>query len=49
MLPMMAIGQAAGTAAALSAKQGVAPRGLDVAELQRTLTAQGAVITLPTA
>ncbi|MEK7476291.1 MAG: FAD-dependent oxidoreductase [Candidatus Coatesbacteria bacterium] len=49
MIPMMAIGQAAGTAAALSARQGVAPRRLDVGHLQRTLTAQGAVIRIPSA
>lgn len=38
----MAIGQAAGTAAALSIKQGVAPRALDVSLLQSTLRSQGA-------
>ena len=42
MIPMMAIGQAAGTAAALAAKNRVLPRDLDVAELQRTLIAHGA-------
>ena len=42
MIPIMAIGEAAGTAAALSARQGVAPRDLDVALLQDTLIAQGA-------
>jgi hypothetical protein len=42
MVPVMAIGQAAGTAAALAARKGVAPRDLDVDELQRTLIAQGA-------
>lgn len=41
MAPVMAIGQAAGTAAALSAREAVAPRGLDVALLQKTLRAQG--------
>lgn len=38
----MAIGQAAGTAAALSARDGVAPRRLDVSLLRSTLRSQGA-------
>ena len=42
MIPIMAIGQAAGTAAALAAKGDVSPRALDVALLQDTLVAQGA-------
>jgi hypothetical protein len=42
MIPIMAIGQAAGTAAALAAKQGVPPRELDVGLLQEVLVAQGA-------
>ena len=42
MIPMMAIGQASGVAAALSALQGVRPRELDVPALQRALIAQGA-------
>ncbi|HUV94900.1 MAG TPA: FAD-dependent oxidoreductase, partial [Anaerolineae bacterium] len=42
MIPMMATGQAAGTAAALSAKMGVGPRHLSVRELQKTLVSQGA-------
>jgi hypothetical protein len=42
MIPIMAIGEAAGTAAALSARQGVAPRELDVTLLQDSLIAQGA-------
>ena len=42
MIPIMAIGQAAGTAAALAAKTGVPPRELDVGLLQETLVAQGA-------
>jgi hypothetical protein len=42
MVPMMAIGEAAGTAAALAAKNNVEPRDLDVTELQKTLVAQGA-------
>jgi hypothetical protein len=39
---MMALGQAAGTAAALCAAQGVKPRELDVAQLQTVLCAMGA-------
>jgi hypothetical protein len=39
---MMALGQAAGTAAALCAAQGVTPRELDVAQLQAVLRAMGA-------
>jgi hypothetical protein len=42
MVPMMAIGQAAGVAAALSAQQGVRPRDLSIATLQKTLLDQGA-------
>ena len=42
MVPIMAIGQAAGTAAALAAREGIPPRHLDVALMQRTLIAQGA-------
>ncbi len=42
MIPMMAIGQASGVAAALSALQGVRPRDLDVPALQKALVAQGA-------
>jgi hypothetical protein len=42
MIPIMAIGQAAGTAAALVAQQGVPPRALDAGLLQETLVAQGA-------
>jgi hypothetical protein len=42
MIPIMAIGQAAGTAAALSAKGDVMPRNLDVPALQETLIQQGA-------
>ena len=42
MVPTMAIGQAAGTAAALAAKRGIAPRALDVSDLHKTLMSQGA-------
>jgi hypothetical protein len=42
MAPLMAISQASGTAAALCIRDGVQPRELDVAELQRTLLEQGA-------
>lgn len=38
----MAIGQAAGTAAALAAAQGTTPRLLDIEQLQRTLLSAGA-------
>jgi hypothetical protein len=47
MIPIMAIGEAAGTAAALAAQQGVQPRDLDVARLQQTLIAQGAELRRP--
>jgi len=46
MVPIMAIGQAAGTAAALCAKQRISPRALDVRRLQETLLSQGAVVFL---
>jgi len=46
MVPIIAIGQAAGTAAALCAKSGSTPRLLDVGRLQETLIAQGAVLRL---
>lgn len=42
MIPMMAIGQASGVAAALAARQAVQPRDLDVALLQHELIGQGA-------
>lgn len=41
MVPIMAIGQAAGTAAALCCQTGATPRTLDVARLQQTLISQG--------
>ncbi len=42
MVPIMAIGQASGAAAALCAQTGAQPRYLDVARLQALLLAQGA-------
>ena len=42
MVQIMAIGQAAGVAAALSAQDGVRPMDLDVAKLQDALIDQGA-------
>jgi hypothetical protein len=44
MVPMMAIGQAAGTAAALCVKQNVKPHDLDVKILQKELVRQNAVV-----
>ena len=41
MAPIMAIGQASGTAAALSTKENIKPRNLDVPTLQQTLIQQG--------
>jgi hypothetical protein len=46
MIPMMAVGQAAGTAAALSAKGGSTPRKLDVKTLQDRLRSANAVLEL---
>lgn len=40
----MAIGEAAGTAAAIACKKGVAPSEVDVAELRRTLAEAGAIV-----
>jgi len=44
MVPMMAIGQAAGAAAALSAAQGASPRELDAQAVRALLRAQGAYL-----
>ena len=41
MVPCMHWGQAAGTAAALAAKNGVTPRNLNVKLLRKTLESQG--------
>jgi 2-polyprenyl-6-methoxyphenol hydroxylase-like FAD-dependent oxidoreductase len=46
MAPIMAIGQAAGAAAALSAKGGMPPRRLEVKRLQKLLVSQGAELGL---
>jgi len=45
----MLTGQAAGTAAALSAQAGVTPRRLEVSRLQRSLAAQGVRLAAPVA
>ena len=47
MATMLAVGQAAGTAAALCCKTATSPRRLDVKQLQTTLTAQGAELRQP--
>jgi hypothetical protein len=44
MGPAMALGEAAGKAAALSIKDGVEPRNIDVAKLQAALRAEGAYL-----
>ena len=44
MVPCMVMGEAAGTAAALSLRAGVTPRALDVPALQAQLRAQGAIL-----
>jgi len=45
--PCMATGQAAGTAAALAVRRGIAPAELPIAELQERLRNAGAIIDLP--
>ena len=40
----IAIGQAAGTAAALALRDGVGPRDMDIDELRRVLRADGALV-----
>jgi hypothetical protein len=42
----MATGQAAGTAAAMAVRGGIAPARLDVARLRERLLAQGAILDL---
>lgn len=45
MMPCcMAFGEAAGTAAAIAVKEGVAPKNVDVQNLRKTLRAQGAFV-----
>ncbi|MBT4263046.1 MAG: FAD-dependent oxidoreductase [Deltaproteobacteria bacterium] len=44
---MMAMGQAAGTAAAPSAREVVSPRQLSIEQLQRTLREQSVILNLP--
>jgi hypothetical protein len=46
MAPIMAIGQAAGAAAALCRRGGVVPRRLDVGRLQEILISQNAELRL---
>jgi glycine/D-amino acid oxidase-like deaminating enzyme len=46
--PVMVMGEAAGTAAALSLESGVTPRRVDVAVLQKRLVAQGVNLGTPT-
>src|SRR5262249_50649642 len=45
--PVMVMGEAAGTAAALALESGRAPRAVDIATLQRRLMAQGVNLGLP--
>jgi hypothetical protein len=45
--PLMVMGEAAGTAAALSLESGVAPRQVDVTVLQKRLIAQGVNLGTP--
>ena len=47
MPPAFAMGEAAGTAAALAVRDGVAPRALDVPTLQQALLGQGAYLGVP--
>lgn len=44
MPPVFAMGQAAGAAAALAAERAIAPRKVDVPELQTVLRTQGAIL-----
>ena len=46
MIPIMAIGQAAGTAAALAVETGATPRTIDVPKLQERLRSQSVVLAL---
>ena len=40
----MAMGEAAGTASALSIREGVTPRNMDVRKIQEALVAHGAIL-----
>ena len=44
MAPCMAMGEAAGTAAAMAAAEGTPVAGIDVSALQETLRAAGAIL-----
>jgi FAD dependent oxidoreductase len=44
MPPAFAMGEAAGTAASLAARAGIAPRNIDIAELRHALRSQGAYL-----
>jgi len=45
MVPCIGMGEAAGTAAALSLKEGIEPRQLDVGKLQQQLRRQGGILS----
>ncbi|GAA4649755.1 FAD-dependent oxidoreductase [Kistimonas scapharcae] len=45
MVPCIGMGEAAGTAAALSLREGITPRQIDVGVLQRQLRKQGAILS----
>ncbi|MFC1452141.1 FAD-dependent oxidoreductase [Verrucomicrobiota bacterium] len=45
MVPCIGMGEAAGTAAALSLEEGVTPRQVDVGKLQNRLRSQGAILS----
>jgi hypothetical protein len=45
MVPCIGMGEAAGTAAALSLEAGITPRQLDVGRLQQRLRANGAILS----
>jgi hypothetical protein len=44
MATCMAMGQAAGTAAAMAVRDGIPPRGVDVSALRALLSADGALL-----
>ena len=45
MVPCVGMGEAAGTATALSLKEGIAPRRLDAGQLQQQLRTQGGILS----